>query len=165
MKPPPAQLICRVSLVFTLGPWACYYIFLLSGNGFISLVLSPAPSLPSLQIVFRPPLRHVSITQKVRLPAVIRLLLVLLSCRQPLSGRGEMVRKKKYIYKYIILALKTTDVLNMSEGSGQWPVSGCQIIIFQDALLNGCSGLNIITQKCHGCKVQPQYSARVNVFS
>lgn len=45
---------------------------------------------------------------------------------------------KKYIY--IILALKTTDVLNMSEGAGQWPESWCKIIIFQVALLNGCSG-------------------------
>lgn len=57
VKPPAALLICRVSLVFTPRPWACYYIFLLSGNGFISLVLSPTPSLPSLQIVFCPLLR------------------------------------------------------------------------------------------------------------
>lgn len=69
--------------------------------------------------------------------------------RQRRNGKKENI----YIYIYIILALKTTDVLNMSEGSGQWPDSGCKIIIFQDALLNGCSGLNIITQKCHGCEV------------
>lgn len=33
---------------------ACYYIFLLSENGFISPLLSPAPSLPFHQIVFCP---------------------------------------------------------------------------------------------------------------
>lgn len=69
VKLPPAQLICRVSLLLTPSPWACYYIFLLSGNGFISLLLSPAPSLPPLQIVFSlPPLRsrHVPLSPSRR---------------------------------------------------------------------------------------------------
>lgn len=70
--------------------------------------------------------------------------------------------------KYIILALKTTDVLNMSEGAGQWPESCCKIIISQVALLNGCSGQIIVHRSATDVKCNLKnllYSARVNVFS
>lgn len=70
--------------------------------------------------------------------------------------------------KNIILALKTTDVLNMSEGAGQWPESCCKIIIFQVALLNGCSGQIIVHRSATDVKFNLKnllYSARVNVFS
>lgn len=118
---------------FALG--ACYYIFLLSENGFISPLLSPAPSLPFYQIVFcpliAPPplllLHHliplVSIMQMVRLPAVIRLFGVLLSCRQQLSGKNG--RKKNNKNTNNVTALGPNDILKISEQTGRRVTEPC----------------------------------------